>query len=50
MIFEKIQEDVKIAMKEKNSEKLLALRTLVSDIKNVGIRNGRKEQIGRAHV
>jgi len=43
MIFEKIQEDVKIAMKEKQSEKLLALRTLVSDIKNVGIRNGRKE-------
>lgn len=43
MIFEKIQEDIKLAMKEKKTEELLALRTLVSDIKNVAIKNGRKE-------
>jgi uncharacterized protein YqeY len=39
----KLNEDIKTAMKEKDSEKLLALRTLFSDVKNVAIKAGRKE-------
>ena len=42
-IITRINDDVKSAMKNKESEKLLALRTLSSEIKNVSIRNGRKE-------
>lgn len=41
-ILEQILTDIKDAMKSKNSEKLLTLRTLHSEIKNVGI-NERKE-------
>lgn len=41
-IYEQILSDIKEAMKSKNSEKLLTLRTLHSEIKNVGI-NKRKE-------
>ena len=41
-ILEQILSDIKEAMKSKNSEKLLTLRTLHSEIKNVGI-NKRRE-------
>ena len=41
-IYEQILSDIKETMKSKNSEKLLTLRTLHSEIKNVGI-NKRKE-------
>ena len=41
-ILEQILTDIKNAMKSKDSEKLLTLRTLHSDIKNVGI-NEQKE-------
>jgi len=43
MLVEKLNEDIKTAMKEKNSEKLLALRTLYSDVKNIAIKDSRKE-------
>lgn len=43
MSLEKLNVDIKNAMKEKNSEKLLALRTLMSDTKNVAIKNNRRE-------
>lgn len=45
MLVEKLNENIKAAMKEKNSEKLLALRTLFSDVKNVAIKSGRKDLI-----
>lgn len=45
MLVEKLNENIKTAMKEKNSEKLLALRTLFSDVKNVAIKSGRKDLI-----
>lgn len=43
MLVEKLNEDIKTAMKEKMAEKLLALRTLYSDVKNVAIKSGRKD-------
>jgi hypothetical protein len=43
MLVEKLNEDIKTAMKEKLAEKLLALRTLYSDVKNVAIKSGRKD-------
>lgn len=43
MLVEKLNENIKTAMKEKNSEKLLALRTLFADVKNVAIKSGRKD-------
>lgn len=42
MLYEKIQEDVKTAMRARDAARLEALRFLVSEIKNVGI-NERKE-------
>jgi uncharacterized protein len=42
-VFLKLQEDVKEAMKARDSERLLALRTLVSDIKKITIDAGRRE-------
>lgn len=45
MLTAQLADDIKTAMKEKNSEKLLALRSLHADIKNVAIKNGRKEPI-----
>ena len=42
-VFLKLQEDVKEAMKARDSEKLLALRTLTSDIKKITIDAGRRE-------
>lgn len=42
-VFLKLQEDVKEAMKAKDSEKLLALRTLTADIKKIAIDAGRRD-------
>ncbi|MBK9575984.1 MAG: GatB/YqeY domain-containing protein [Fibrobacterota bacterium] len=42
-VFLKLQEDVKEAMKARDQEKLLALRTLTSDIKKITIDAGRRE-------
>lgn len=42
-VFLKLQEDVKEAMKARDQEKLLALRTLTSDIKKIAIDAGRRE-------
>jgi ribosomal protein S21 len=42
-VFLKLQEDVKDAMKAREQEKLLALRTLSSDIKKISIDAGRRE-------
>jgi len=42
-VFLKLQEDIKEAMKARDSEKLLALRTLSSDIKKITIDAGRRE-------
>jgi uncharacterized protein YqeY len=42
-VFLKIQEDVKDAMRAKDSERLLALRTLVADIKKITIDAGRRD-------
>lgn len=42
-VFLKIQEDVKEAMKARDQEKLLALRTLSSDIKKIAIDAGRRD-------
>jgi uncharacterized protein YqeY len=42
-VFLKLQEDVKEAMKARDQEKLLALRTLTSDIKKISIDAGRRE-------
>ncbi len=38
MLFEKISEDVKTALKSKNAAEVLTLRTLLADIKNFQIR------------
>jgi len=43
MLIEKLNDDIKTSMREKNSEKLLALRTLYSDVKNIAIKSGRKD-------
>lgn len=42
-VFLKLQEDIKEAMKARDQEKLLALRTLSSDIKKITIDAGRRE-------
>lgn len=42
-VFLKLQEDVKEAMKARDQEKLLALRTLTSDIKKIAIDAGRRD-------
>lgn len=42
-MFDRILSDVATAMKNKEKEKVLTLRTLVSTIKNVGIEKGVKE-------
>jgi len=41
--YEKIKEEIKVAMRSKDSNKLLALRSLDSQIKNVAITNLHKE-------
>ena len=41
-IIDRFQDDIKIAMKARESEKLEALRFLHSEIKNVGINEGRE--------
>jgi len=41
-ILTQIMSDIKEAMKNKDQERLLALRTLHADIKNVGINNRRE--------
>ena len=41
-IIDQIQDDIKIAMKAREAEKLEALRFLFSEIKNVGINEGRE--------
>ena len=42
-LFPKLSEDIKVAMRAKDSDKLLALRTLSSDVKKVTIDAGRRE-------
>lgn len=42
-LFPKLSEDIKDAMRAKESEKLLALRTLSSDVKKIAIDAGRRE-------
>ena len=42
-LFPKLSEDIKVAMRAKDSDKLLALRTLSSDVKKVMIDAGRRE-------
>jgi uncharacterized protein len=42
-VFQRLQDDIKEAMKAHESEKLLALRTLSSDIKKIYIDAGRRE-------
>ena len=42
-VFLKLQEDIKEAMKARDQEKLLALRTLSSDIKKIAIDAGRRD-------
>jgi len=42
-VFLKLQEDIKDAMKARDQDKLLALRTLSSDIKKIAIDAGRRE-------
>lgn len=42
-VFLKLQEDIKEAMKARDQEKLLALRTLTSDIKKIAIDAGRRD-------
>jgi len=42
-LFPKLSEDIKDAMRAKDSDKLLALRTLSSDVKKVMIDAGRRE-------
>ena len=39
-IIDQLQDDIKIAMKAREAEKLEALRFLFSEIKNVGINEG----------
>ena len=41
-IIDQLQDDIKIAMKAREAEKLEALRFLFSEIKNVGINEGRE--------
>ena len=41
-IIDRLQDDIKIAMKAREGEKLEALRFLYSEIKNVGINEGRE--------
>ena len=41
-IIGRLQDDIKVAMKARESEKLEALRFLYSEIKNVGINEGRE--------
>ena len=41
-IIDRLQDDIKVAMKARESEKLEALRFLYSEIKNVGINEGRE--------
>ena len=41
-IIEQLQDDIKIAMKAREVEKLEALRFLFSEIKNIGINEGRE--------
>ena len=41
-IINRLQDDIKVAMKARESEKLEALRFLYSEIKNVGINEGRE--------
>ena len=45
MLFEKITEDMKTAMKEKDSMRLAATRSLFSAIKNEGINSGERNNI-----
>ena len=42
-VFLKLQEDVKDAMRARDSERLLALRTLTADIKKIAIDAGRRD-------
>ncbi len=42
-VFLKLQEDIKEAMKARDQDKLLALRTLSSDIKKIAIDAGRRD-------
>jgi len=42
-LYQRLQEDIKEAMKAHESEKLLALRTLNADIKKIYIDSGRRE-------
>lgn len=42
-VFLKLQEDIKDAMKARDQDKLLALRTLSSDIKKISIDAGRRD-------
>ncbi len=42
-LFPKLSEDIKDAMRAKESEKLLALRTLSADVKKIAIDAGRRE-------
>ncbi|HQF54908.1 MAG TPA: GatB/YqeY domain-containing protein [Fibrobacteria bacterium] len=42
-VFLKLQEDVKEAMRARDQEKLLALRTLTADIKKIAIDAGRRD-------
>jgi uncharacterized protein len=42
-LFLKLSEDIKDAMRAKDQEKLLALRTLSSDVKKIAIDAGRRE-------
>ena len=49
-VFLKLQEDVKEAMKARDQEKLLALRTLTSDIKKIAIDAGRRDPSDEACV
>lgn len=42
-VFLKLQEDIKEAMKARDQDKLLALRTLSSDVKKIAIDAGRRD-------
>ena len=42
--YQKIKSEIILSMKEKNSEKLLALRTLDSTIKNISINNNNRSE------
>ncbi|MFO0983226.1 MAG: GatB/YqeY domain-containing protein [Planctomycetota bacterium] len=47
---DRLNEDLKVAMRAQDKERLLILRSLIADIKNEGIKLGKRDELGEDEI